>query len=109
MTIGYAIHSIMLKDSEIAPGTVAEFSDDMFDELEPRGAIREASPQEVAVYNAIKASEAAPVAETASPERLELEAKAKALGVKFQKNTSDDTLRERIAAAEKAATPSLDV
>lgn len=109
MTIAFAIHSIMLKDSEIAPGTVTEFSDELFDELEPRGAVRPATPQEVAVYQAIKASETAPVPETASPERLALEAKAKELGVKFQKNTSDDTLRERIAAAEKAATITLNV
>lgn len=107
-TIGYAIHSIMLKDSEVAPGTVMEFSEETYDELDQRGAVRMATPAEVAVYLSIKASESAAI-DAVSPERVALEALAKSLGVKFQKNTSDETLLARIEAAKASVAPSLDV
>jgi hypothetical protein len=41
--------------------------------------------------------------QAAQSERAALEARATELGIKFRGNTSDDTLRERIAAAEAEA------
>ena len=108
-TIVYAIHSIQMRGRHVEPGTLIEVDDETLADLSRFEAIRDASPAEVGVYRLTNpaAEEPAPVAPVEpSPEadsREALEEEARALGVKFNRNLSDEKLRERIAEARVAA------
>lgn len=98
-TSAVAVHSIIRKGGEIAPGTITEFEDDEFEELLTLGAVRTLSPDEARVDAALKSH----VEEHVDHERLALEARADALGVKYNKNLSDEKLAGRISEAEAKA------
>lgn len=98
MKIAFALHQIETADGPINPGTVTEFSDKHFAELKALGAIREPNDDELALANLGKAH----IVEDA-PASNPLHAEAEALGVKFSKNISDETLSARIAEAKEAA------
>lgn len=99
MKIAFALHQIETAEGPINPGTVTEFSDKHFAELKALGAIREPNEDELALANLGKAHIAEEDALTGNP----LHAEAEALGVKFSKNISDETLSARIAEAKEAA------
>lgn len=122
MALAYAIHQIITKDGAIAPKSVVDLPDAIFAECEKVKAIRKPTEDEIAFYEmkAPKAATPEPVAPTApeqtattepvasqtaapSDDRAKLEAEAKELGVKFQKNTSDEKLAERVTEAKDAA------
>lgn len=106
MALAYTIHTIVSQKKRHAPNQVVEVSDADFKDFVKLGAVRTPTEDELALYNQgkpkAKVADAAPAA-TGPTERDKLEAEAKTLGVKFQKNTSDETLAERIAEAKAAA------
>lgn len=100
--IAYALHNIMRKPEEVEPGTVFEMPIAEYNELLALNAVRSATSDEIALYDMAHARAAEP---QISASREQLEATARAAGIKFNKNISDETLAERIAAAKVAADP----
>lgn len=100
MKPGFTIHEVQIGSKVIAPGVVAEFEDDVYADMIALGAVKEPTEDQLALHEALK-----PEAkdEEKSPEREALEVRAKEVGAKFQANTSDDVLKERIAKAEAKA------
>ena len=105
MKYALAIHEIMAA-TVTAPGTVVELDDKAYGEMLALGAARAATDDEIALYRlsrgeTLAAAPPAPL-EPAKTVREALEARAKELGIKFQKNTADETIAARIADVEGA-------
>lgn len=115
--LAYTLHRITTPDGSIDPDTVTEFEVAEFDRLKGKGAVRDPSEDEQALYEAQQAKKKAKgeasksvKAETpsvpsgaAAEARKELVRRAEAAGVKFHPNTGDEKLAKLVADAEKAA------
>jgi len=104
MAYGFTLHNVRMGGKVIPPSKVAEFDERDFLDLEKVGAVRTPTERELQAYGL---STAEPVKSTQGPEqdaRDALEEEAKSLGVKFNKNLSDEKLRERIEEARAAQT-----
>jgi hypothetical protein len=111
--LAFTLHAITSGKTSHRPGHVVEIDSGDFEDFIELGAVREPTDDELALYEQGKPKQAAKVAvepagepeaagelDPAPLRRETLEAEAKELGVKFQKNTSDDKLAERIAEAK---------
>ncbi len=68
MKLGYAIHEIRLSaDVTVVPNSTAEFSDKQYDELSVMGAIKEPSPDQIALWNLQNPQEQAPAPLSVEP------------------------------------------
>lgn len=104
----FTIHTITSQKQRHAANRVVEIAAADFADFEALGAVRTPTEDELSLYGLGQPKsegtvEPTPVATTPT-ERDALESEANALGVKFQKNTSDNKLRERIAEAKAAPT-----
>lgn len=115
MTPAYTLHKLIRKDGPVEPQTVVELPKEEYVELAAVGAVREPTESELKLFEMTRATgQPAPVVadpaanvdetgqDVASDDRAALEAEAQELGIKFQKNTSDEKLRERITEAKAA-------
>lgn len=112
--LAYTIHTVVTGGKRIAPNQVAGIAERDFNDFVKMGAVRTPTEDEIALYTQTKPKAEAAPAEPAAPvepgptERETLEAEAKELAVKFQKNTSNETLAERIAEAKAAKADAAD-
>jgi hypothetical protein len=105
--LAFAIHQIIRGREAVEPGTV--FPCATFDELEKMGAVRKPTADEASLYNLANKVVVEPETDE-SPQRADREARAKATGVTFKSNISDEKLMERVVEAEaKAAETETDV
>ena len=108
MNYALAIHEIMAK-TVTPPGAVLELDDKAYAEMLALGAARPATDDEIALYRLSRgetisaAAPPTPVEPANTVSRDALEARAKTLGIKFQKNTADATIAARIAEVEAAS------
>jgi hypothetical protein len=106
MKIAYALHSIIRQGGEVSPGEIVEFSDEEYEELIVRNAVRPLTSDEAALHGFVPPA-AVEVPNPSDEEmgniiRSQLEAKAYGLGIKFSAKLSDEKLLERITAAEQS-------
>jgi len=97
-----AIHDVLLGRDEMAPaGSVFELqTKKQFDELAARGAVRQATEQEIKLYR----KQPDPVVTIEIPTHRELlEARAASANVEYRSNISDEKLMERVMEAEAKA------
>ena len=96
MTLAKTLHDVLLSREESIPsGSIHDFDHGQFVELEAQNAVRAATLEETAAYQSEH-----PIVEPDA--RVELEARAAALGVEYRSNISDEKLLERIGLAEAA-------
>lgn len=99
MILAKALNKILLSGVECVPtGSVHEFEDLQFVELEGLKAVRPATVEEAALYR----REHGIVEADVVSDRAELEVRAFTLGVEFRSNISDEKLLDRIIEAESS-------
>jgi hypothetical protein len=107
MKLATAIHQIIQRSETIEPGDVFETNEISFAELERMGAARAPTSDEISLHRLSQGQpefEVAPAIKPVAPvdERADLEARAEAAGVKFDKRWGNPRLLEEILKAEEA-------